>query len=71
MRTFLVDEGTPQVVRFHYNSDLSGDVTIGKGEKTFTIPANALLQFVANFIRDEKIARIESAGDMQILMGDI
>jgi hypothetical protein len=74
MHTFKTGDA-PHETAFHFNSDLSGDVSIRRslGEivsKELTIPAEHLLAFVAEFIRREKIARLEEASDMQILMGD-
>ncbi len=53
---------------FAYNSDLSGDVLITGVETTairrvkqsvLTIPGYDLLEFVAEFIREQKIEKIE------------
>lgn len=53
-------------VRFHYNLDLSGDVEIrehGLPDNAWglKIPADALLAFVAEHIRNRKIAELEKA----------
>ena len=62
----------PTGIRFHYNSDLSGDVSIsvpaGKGTKTHhmvEIPADALSRFVchAMFDSEEMIAGLDRIRD--------
>lgn len=56
-----------QFTRFHYNSDLSGDVLIQRlspiGEKfeqvEFSVNGQCLLDLVAEYIRSQRIAKIE------------
>lgn len=61
--TFTGDEGTI----FHYNSDLSGDVTVyvpwreGNVTAKMQLPAKDILQFVAEQLRDRQIERTESS----------
>lgn len=55
---------------FVFNSDLSGDVTIsrqGDESRELKVPGKHLLQFVANYVRWQKIAVIEQAEDDEIL----
>lgn len=51
-------------VTFNYNSDMSGDVIVMKDGKIIAeISGVAILAFVANIVRNEKISRIESTID--------
>jgi hypothetical protein len=52
---------------FNFNSDLSGDVTIQRGDSTIEVPGDHLMQFIANYIRRQKIEALEQADDRQIL----
>ena len=56
---------------FNYNSDLSGDVIlINKDTKAeFVVPGKDILKFVANYVRDKKIATIEDMNTEEILFG--
>ena len=56
---------------FNYNSDLSGDVIlINKDTKAeFVVPGKDILDFVANYVRDKKIATIEDMNTEEILFG--
>lgn len=63
-------------VRFHFNGDGSGDCKIvvprDKAENTagfviVDVPVAALARFVANRMRDERIAALESASAAEIL----
>ncbi len=76
MHTFEATNG----VQFHHNSDLSGDVYIFlaksivedcKDGKYYRIPIDgqALLEFVADAIRKEKIDQLERASVAEILRG--
>jgi len=57
--TFFAKDGT----RFHHNSDLSGDVTVvpasEKGAPSLDVSGDALVEFVANFVRQERINELE------------
>ncbi len=65
MHTLTTARGTT----FHYNSDLSGDVIIvSPGYMDTTVPAICLLEFVADYVRGEKIAALEQATTRQILL---
>ncbi len=44
---------------FISNSDLSGDVTISHKGVEFDVPGWALLHFVADFVRREKMSDLE------------
>ena len=70
MHTLITGRGEANLTVFNYNSDLSGDVIIQHGSKKIALPAAHLLEFVAEFVRREKISRMEVASDMQVLMGD-
>lgn len=52
---------------FLSNSDLSGDVEICVGEETLNVPGEALIAFVADYVRREKIAKLEQADDAELL----
>ena len=56
---------------FNSNSDLSGAVIITDpsevGDGEMTIPAAALISFVANWVMRERIATLENATDAQVL----
>lgn len=57
--------------RIHYNSDMSGKVCINskKSDKEITVDAQDILDFVANYVRSKRIARIEKMETETILMG--
>lgn len=60
---------TPQAT-FLFNSDLSGDVIIRRedGEDgEAAVPGVALLSFVAQYIRRERISAMEEMSDREIL----
>jgi hypothetical protein len=57
---------------FIYNSDLSGDVKIvqlkGGGENDeMNVPGDALMQFAAKMVRENRISALERASDAEIL----
>ena len=55
---------------FHYNSDLSGDVHIihkRSGREDAYIPGEALLAFIAEYVRRQRISTLEEAGDAEVL----
>lgn len=54
-------------VGFMYNSDLSGDVEICVDDVAFPVPGAALLAFVAEYVRRERIAEIENAEPFNLL----
>ena len=62
MHTFLHGD-----TRFNYNSDLSGEVRIvsqgAGGHEDVQIPGEALLAFVAHYVRNRRISALEDAGD--------
>lgn len=46
---------------FHYNSDMSGDVVILTPEKIeFRVDGRSILEFVAEYVRGQRIRRIEN-----------
>ena len=58
MHTFQGSQGTV----FHYNSDMSGDVIVidrNDTKKKFEIPAFDILEFAAEFVRNQHIAKFE------------
>jgi len=69
MPTHICDSGT----RFHYNSDLSGDVLVQVGRAGVTthhpvaIPGHDLLAFVAEYVRRRKINQWEDASTAELL----
>ena len=60
-------------VSFSYNADMSGYITITNNEtgKRFEVPAEAILDFVAQHIVQEKISRLENCSTDEILFGDM
>jgi len=65
MRTYISNKGT----LFNYHSDMSGDVTIRSKDqkKKFVIPADCLLEFVANYISCKKLYELEHMSAKEIL----
>lgn len=57
----------PKGTRFHYNSDLSGNVIVMTPEGEFHVPGDDLLAFVADYVREERIARLEQASAAELL----
>ena len=56
-------------VRFHHNSDLSGDVYIvnEQTDHTITVPGQSLLDFVAHYVRMKQIRVMEDMETEEIL----
>lgn len=58
---------------FLYSSDLSGDVIIrklnetGEIESEIEVPGDALIDFVAAYVRGRRIAKLEQMGADEIL----
>lgn len=54
---------------FQYNSDLSGDVQIAKrnGHETLDVPGEALIAFIAYYVRNQRIREIEDMDDAEVL----
>ena len=52
---------------FVYNSDLSGNVRIVHDGKELDVPGEALIAFVAEHARRQRISQIENASDFEIL----
>lgn len=68
MHSFTCSKG----FTFLHNSDFSGNVEIvrkpgAEPVKSFYVPASSLLEFVANYVMNEKIAELESATAKEIL----
>lgn len=53
-------------VTFNYNSDMSGIMTIGYNGYTLNVPCEAILAFVAGYIRNQRITAIADASDEEI-----
>lgn len=54
---------------FHYNSDFGGDVIIETDTRELTIPATAILEFVARCYVEPKLTReIENLDATKLLM---
>lgn len=67
MRTFVHEQTN---VFFNYNSDLSGDVLIGRvHSENVVIPGEALLEFIGQWVIGERIARLEQLTGRQALLG--
>ena len=64
MHTYSAADGT----RFHYNSDLSGEIIVAVyGYAEVRIPSHDLLAFVAEWIRMQRISLLEDASPAEIL----
>ncbi len=66
-------EVSTKKVWFIYNSDLSGDVSIRtgnpEGEVTeLEIPGAALVQFVADYVRRQRISEVEQTTDSSVAL---
>lgn len=55
--------------RIHYNSDLSGYITIinKADDSEVVVYGKDIIRFVANYVRDEKISKLEQTSDEEIL----
>lgn len=63
---------TTRRCNFLYNSDMSGKVqicTFASG-KEFFVDGKDLLAFLANYVRNMKIAKIEQQSDFEVLFGE-
>lgn len=65
-------------VTFHHNSDLSGDVWLDvksevevheNGVKTVKVAGKDILAFVADYVRNQRIAALEQADTDTLLLG--
>lgn len=65
MHTFEADDD----FRIHHNGDYSGDVTIvhDKTKQEMTVPFTVLVEFVAHFVRGERISKLENASFAEVL----
>ena len=52
---------------FIHNPDMSGEVTLLHEDKQIVIPGQALIAFMAEYVRQEKIRLIEGTGDAEAL----
>lgn len=56
-------------LRMQYNSDMSGDVIIaGDDRAEMTVPARALLEFVAEWVIRERIGWLEQQDALGVLL---
>lgn len=64
MRTFNVKKTT-----IHYNSDMSGNCIIfnNETEQEVEVPCEDILDFVANYVRSQKIGKLEQIDSKKIL----
>ena len=62
MRTVVTEE-----TKFHFNSDLSGEVTIQNKHGEFQVSGPDLLTFAAEHVRSQRIARLERLGTSELL----
>lgn len=63
---FKAEQGTT----FHYNSDMSGSIlVVDPSRKELYIPAQDILDFVANYVRHQMIAAAEQMTTNMILFG--
>lgn len=64
MHTF---EGRSCII--HFNSDISGDIHIVEkdSDKEIKVEGQDILDFVANYVRSEKISKLEQIGTDDIL----
>lgn len=55
--------------RIHFNSDMSGDIHIVKkdSDKEIKVDGQDILDFVANYVRSEKISTLEQMEMKEIL----
>jgi hypothetical protein len=63
MHTFVTPDRS---ICIHHNGDFSGDAEIVRfapdgSTQTIAVPCQALLEFVAEFIRNERVAQLENA----------
>ena len=52
---------------FNFNSDMSGDVRIIHKGNELSVPGAHLIEFIANYVRRERVAAIEDMSDRQVL----
>lgn len=64
MHTYEIDG-----VLFHYNSDMSGNVLIvnKNSKEELEVNGEAILSFIANYIRDRKVSRLDNMTTKEIL----
>lgn len=55
--------------RFHFNSDMSGDVIVQNNYGEFRVSGFAIMDLAAHIVRRVKISAIEDASDEEILYG--
>lgn len=54
-------------VVFNFNADLSGVVSIAINDKMLDVPGDALLAFIANYVRYERISELEQMDSHEVL----
>jgi hypothetical protein len=52
--------------QFNYNSDMSGEVIITVDNQEIRVEGNALIEFVLDRLRDEKIGQLEQMDEKQL-----
>lgn len=64
MHTYEIDG-----ILFHYNSDMSGNVLIvnKNSKEELEVNGEAILSFIANYIRDRKVSRLDNMTTKEIL----
>jgi len=69
MHSFTVYKNEEKTT-FHYNSDLSGSIDIAVKTKynlfELRVPASVLLDFVANWVRNQKVAALEEQSTREV-----
>ena len=55
---------------FQFNEDFSGDVIITRNGRAAEIPGEFLLELAAEYVRSQKISRLEDKSWKEILLGD-
>jgi hypothetical protein len=69
MHSFYVPDNASPDTTFHYNSDLSGDVKISRRDGgELDVPGEALIEFIANYVRNERIGQLEQE-DPRVILG--
>lgn len=55
--------------RIHFNSDMSGDIHIAEkgSDKEIKVDGQDILDFVANYVRSERISKLEQMETKEIL----
>lgn len=62
---------TGNTCKIHYNSDMSGELIIASGNAEMTIDAQDILNFIAEYVRSQKIRGLEQMSSIEVLLGEI